>query len=131
VVPSTSSERNKPVSVAPDAPSIAFILRIITEKQDVDSPVYTFLPQLQPPSPEGALRARDAGVAEDAGAVEFGFGGALRSSALTAPGPSTEKFSTLLELFREAFREATREDDFRLPRKYLESFARSCPMTRI
>jgi hypothetical protein len=75
--------------------------------------------------------ARDAGVAEDAGAVEFGFGGALRSSALTAPGPSTEKFSTLLELFREAFREATREDDFRLPRKYLESFARSCPMTRI
>ena len=119
------------MSVAPDAPSIAFILRIITEKQDVDSPVYTFLPQLQPPSPEGALRARDAGVAEDAGAVEFGFGGALRSSALTAPGPSTEKFSTLLELFREAFREATREDDFRLPRKYLESFARSCPMTRI
>ena len=35
--------------------------------------MYTFLPQLQPPSPEGALRiARDAGVAaEDAGAVKM------------------------------------------------------------
>ena len=31
-------------------------LHVITEKQDVDSPVYTFLPQLQPPSLEEAVR---------------------------------------------------------------------------
>jgi hypothetical protein len=93
-------------------------LRIITEKQDVDSPVYTFLPQLQPPSLERALRtSHEAGVAvDDAGAVQFGVGGALGYQGLTALGSSTEKFSTLLE----SFREAKREDDFLLARKYLE-----------
>ncbi len=92
-------------------------LRVITEKQDVDSPVYTFLPQLQPPSLE-AVRAR-----RDAGAVEFGVGAAVGSPGVTALGHSTEKFSTLLE----SFREAKREEDFPLARKYLEKLREMVP----
>ncbi len=100
-------------------------LRIITEKQDVDSPVYTFLPQLQPPSLEAKLRAaRDSRVAaEGAGAMEFGVGRALGSPGLTASGPSTEKFSTLLEIFREA----KSAEDFLLARKYLEKLREMMP----
>ena len=100
-------------------------LRIITEKQDVDSPVYTFLPQLQPPLHEAKLRtARDSGVAaEGAGAMEFGVGRALGSTGPTASGPSTEKFSTLLEIFREA----KRAEDFLLARKYLEKLREMMP----
>jgi len=67
---------------------------------------------------EAKLRAaRDSGVAaEDAGAMEFGVGRALGFPGLTASGPSTEKFSALLEVFREA----KRDEDFLLARKYLE-----------
>ena len=100
-------------------------LRIITEKQDIDSPVYTFLPRLQPPLLEGKLpAARDSGVAaEDAGAVKFGVGGALGVPGLAAPEASTEKFSTLLELFREA----KRDEDFILARKYCKKLLEMIP----
>ena len=79
----------------------------ITGKQDVDSPVYTFLPDLEPPSVEAVRRAlRTSGVGARAG-----------SEAPAAAAPSaSEKFSTLLE----AFREAKRESDFLLARAYLE-----------
>jgi hypothetical protein len=93
-------------------------LHVITEKQDVDSPVYTFLPQLQPPSLEEAVR-----TARDAGAVEFGAGAAVGSPGQTALGHSTEKFSTLLE----SFREAKRDEDFPLARKYLEKLREIVP----
>ncbi len=100
-------------------------LRIITKKQDIDSPVYTFLPRLQPPLLEGKLPvARDSGVAaEDAGAVKFGVGGALGVPGLAAPEASTEKFSTLLELFREA----KRDEDFILARKYCKELLEMIP----
>jgi tetratricopeptide (TPR) repeat protein len=79
-------------------------LRIITEKLDVDSPVYTYLPQLQPPL-LGAERSAD----------DPGIGRALGSPG-PAGAPATEKFSTLLEFFREA----KKEGDFALARKYVE-----------
>ena len=93
-------------------------LRVITEKQDVDSPVYTFLPQLQPPSLDEAVR-----TGRDAGAVEFGVGAAAGSPGVTALGRSTEKFSTLLELFREA----KRGEEFLLARRYLEKLREMVP----
>ena len=79
----------------------------ITGKQDVDSPVYTFLPDLEPPSVEAVRRAlRTSGV-----------GAPARSEAPTAAAPSaSDKFSTLLE----AFREAKKGSDFLLARAYLE-----------
>jgi Tetratricopeptide Repeats-Sensor len=88
-------------------------LRIITEKEDVDSPVYTFLPQLQPPSLEAKLRSADVPA----------LGRALGSPGLIAPGPATEKFSTLLDMFRDA----KREEDFPQARKYLEKLREMIP----
>lgn len=77
----------------------------IMEKQDVDSPVYTFLPDLQPPSVEAVTRAARGAIvtAEDGGAVEFGVGFAAASGAPTAAAPAaTATFSTLNDAFREA-----------------------------
>ncbi len=86
---------------------LVIAISTITGKQDVDSPVYTFLPDLEPPSVEAVRRAlRTSGVGAPAGS---------EAPAAAAPAAS-EKFSTLLE----AFREAKREGDFLLARAYLE-----------
>ena len=86
---------------------LVIAISTITDKQDVDSPVYTFLPDLEPPSVEAVRRAlRTSGVGAPAGS---------EAPAAAAPAAS-EKFSTLLE----AFREAKREGDFLLARAYLE-----------
>ena len=80
----------------------------IVQKQDVDSPVYTFLPDLQPPSVEAVRRAlRTSGVGAQAGSE--------------APAPAgSEKFSTLLDLFRQAKKDAKKDEDWVLARTYLE-----------
>ena len=79
-------------------------LTTIVGKQEVDSPVYTSLPGLQPPSVAGTPEGSDAQV---------GLGGA---AGYAMPPPEMEKFSTLLE----AFREAKASGDFSLARKYVE-----------
>jgi hypothetical protein len=79
----------------------------ITGKQDVDSPVYTFLPGLRQPSVEEVREAlRTSGVGPSAG-----------SDAPTAAAPpASEKFSLLLDLFRQAKKDA----DWVPARTYLE-----------
>ena len=79
----------------------------IMGKQDVDSPVYTFLPDLQPPSVEAVRRACGLPASPPPAG----------SAAPTAEAPAaSEKFSPLLDPFREA----KKEGDFFLARKYLE-----------
>ena len=101
-------------------------LDTIVPKCDVDSPVYTCLPNLQPPLANAVARAsRGASVAtEDAGAALKARGGvAAGSAAPTAPSAATEKFSTLLELFRDA----KKDGDFVPARKYLEKLREMVP----
>jgi hypothetical protein len=86
-------------------------ISIIMEKQEVDSPVYTFLPDLQPPSIE-AVRQAARGALAAASAAPTG-----------QPPAASEKFSTLLY----AFREAKKEGDFFLARAYLEKLREITP----
>ena len=83
----------------------------IMEKQEVDSPVYTFLPDLQPPSVE-AVRQAARGALAAASAAPTG-----------QPPAASEEFSTLLD----AFREAKKEGDFLLARAYLEKLREITP----
>jgi MAP3K TRAFs-binding domain len=80
----------------------------IMEEQEVDSPVYTFLPDLRPPSLE-VLRAATRGALAAAAPTDL------------SPGPS-ENFSTLLA----SFREAKKSDPF-LARAYVEKLREITP----
>ena len=83
----------------------------ITGKQDVDSPVYTFLPGLRSPSVEAVRRAlRTSGVGHAAGS---------EAPAAAAP-PASEKFSILLDLFRQAKKDVKKDEDWVPARTYLE-----------
>jgi hypothetical protein len=93
----------------------------IMEEQDVDSPVYTFLPDLQPPSvsPRGGIRQGVEAVTQ----VTRGALVTASAAPTAAAEPASEKFSTLLEVFREA----KAEGDFVLARKYLEKLREITP----
>ena len=85
---------------------IVTAISTIVDEQDVDSPVSTFLPDLQPPSIEAAARA----------SWTSRVGPAAGSEAPAAEAPTaSEKFSPLLDLFREA----KKESDWVLARGFL------------
>lgn len=93
---------------------IVTAISTIMDKQDVDSPVYTFLPDLQPPSIEAAARA----------SWTSRVGPAAGSEAPAAEAPAaSEKFSPLLDLFREA----KKESDWVLARGFLEKLREITP----
>ena len=90
---------------------LVIAISTIMDKQDIDSPVYTFLPDLQPPSVEALTRAARGALV-------------TASAAPTAQAPAAnEKFSTLLE----AFRDAKKESNWVLARKYLETLREITP----
>jgi hypothetical protein len=101
-------------------------LDIIVQKGDVDSPVYTCLPNLQPPLVQGVASATGgASVATEDTSAELKSRGGVAAgfAAPTAPSVATEKFSTLLELFRDA----KKDGDFVLACKYLEKLREMVP----
>lgn len=87
----------------------------IVQKQDVDSPVYTFLPDLHPPSVAGEFLGGDI-----AGRTRF----AADSVAPPPPEPTdNQTFSSLLD----AFHAAKKQGDFFSARGYLESLREITP----
>jgi hypothetical protein len=95
-------------------------------QHNVDSPVYTSLPNLQPPSVSATARATGGvSVASEEGdaALKSRDGVAAGAAAPTASPVATEKFSTLLELFRDA----KKDGDFVLACKYLEKLREMVP----
>jgi hypothetical protein len=79
-------------------------IETILPAREVDSPVYTFLPQLVPPSIAQAAAARDARA----------------SSQGLAPTPKAAAENPTFTVLLEAFREARKAGDFVMARAYLE-----------
>lgn len=87
----------------------------ILDRGDVDSPVYTFLPDLQPPS----IGAADG----EAGKVRIGGGAevrAFREAELAHDGHPSETFSSLSDAFRQAKRAGDNAEARRLLAKLRE-----------
>ena len=100
---------------------IVTAISTIMDKQDVDSPVYTFLPDLQPPT----LQPLGVGACAVEAVTRAVRGTLVTASAVpTAQAPAaSEKFSPLLDLFREA----KKESDWVLARGFLEKLREITP----